>query len=431
MSIKFAFSSILTFLLCTMAMGQTLNWTLLNTGTNKNIRDISFINRDTGFIAGDNGLLKMTTDGGSTWTDLTIPLTGQGTGNNGNIKVAQFIKYNATQISGVLFFDKFTAVNRTYDLLGSPWMEECGGGLFAQYDSICSINNFHRNQIFTEYTAGGNCLEGGGSVGYFGGFCFTFDSLRSDTSFNGWMDVTSNENDQAVMVGEGGYIATNPGGFTWTVANSGMGHNYLSVDWSDTSTVYAANDDQYLPLEKSTDGGNTWSIDSTVGYTFFYPVINEMDFTDDDWGVMACQSNWTYGVIITKRGNNAADYFMTDSIMTSTYVIDSTLAFAGGLGGLLYKYEQTGGMGIDTQIEPISFSIFPNPQQVENDVLNLFSEEEINEIAVYDLAGKILLHSNINQQGNIILHTGIRNAGTYLVRIFTDKGIGTRKYIVN
>jgi hypothetical protein len=420
----------LTIMLCAAAMGQ-MNWTLLNTGTNKNIRDVSFINRDTGFIAGDNGLFKMTSDGGTTWNDLPIPLTGQGTGNNGNIKVAQFVQYNPTQISGVLFFDKFTAINRTYDLMGGSWMEECGGSMFVDYDTVCSINNFHRSNTFTEYSAGGNCFNNGGVVGYFGGFCFTFDSLRADTSFNGWTDVTSNQNEQIVVVGEEGYIATSFDGFTWNVINSGTGNNYLSVDWSDTSTVYAANDDLYMPLDKSTDGGNTWFLDSTVGFTFYYPVVQEMDFTDDDWGVMACQSNGAYGVIITKRGNNPADYFMTDSIMTSSFVIDSTLAFAGGLGGLLYRYEQTGGMGIGDPAEPIEFNIFPNPQNASNDELHLFSEQEINQIMIYDITGKQLFSSNVNQQGYITVHTEIQQAGTYLVRIVTDKGIGTKKHIVN
>jgi hypothetical protein len=81
-----------------------LNWTLVNTGTNKNIRDVSFINRDTGFIAGDNGLLKMTTNGGASWSDISIPSTGQGTGNNGNIKVAQFEEYTPGTIAGVFCF---------------------------------------------------------------------------------------------------------------------------------------------------------------------------------------------------------------------------------------------------------------------------------------------------------------------------------------
>jgi hypothetical protein len=420
----------LTIMLCATAMGQALNWTLLNTGTTKNIRDVSFINRDTGFIAGDNGLLKMTIDGGANWTDVTIPSTGQGTGNNGNIKVAQFESYNPGMIAGVLFFDKFTAINRTYNLLVDGWMEECGGGPFVQWDSVCSINNFHRNQSFAEYVAGSNCQTGGGHVGWFGGFCFSFDSLMSDTSFNGWTDVTSNANDQTIFVGENGFVAQRTG-FSYNVLNSGMGHNYLSVDWSDTSTVYAANDDMYLPLEKSTNGGNTWTIDSTVGFTFYYPVIQEIDFTDDDWGVMACISNAFNGVIITKRGNNPADYFLTDTILTSSFVIDSTLAFVGGLKGKLYKYEQTGGMGVGDPIEQIEFNIFPNPQNASNDELHLFSQEKINQIMIYDLTGKQLLNTNINQQGYITIHTEIQHAGTYLVRIMTDKGIGTKKYIVN
>jgi Secretion system C-terminal sorting domain/Photosynthesis system II assembly factor YCF48 len=407
---------------------QSMNWTLVNTGTTKNIRDVSFINRDTGFIAGDDGLLKITTNGGASWTDLTLPSTGQGTGNNNNIKVAQFSDYGSGMIAGVLFFDKFTAINRTYNVLVDGWIEECGGSMFVD-DSICSINNFHRSSSFTEYTAGGNCLEGGGQAGYFGGFCFTFDTLITDTAFGGWADVTSNVNDELVMVGEDGYLA-HLGGFNYTVSNSGSGYNYLSVDWSDTSAVYAANDSGGWLLEKSTDGGNTFMVDSTIQPTFWYPVVAEMDFTDNDWGVMACASNLYYGLIITKRGNNV-DFFGTDTIMTSTYVVDSTLAFVGGLNGLLYKYDQLGSMNVEPTIENIDFSIFPNPQNGGDDMLHLFVAEEVNEIAIYDLMGKVLFNQKQTQQGPININTGINTAGTYLIRIFTDKGVGTKKYVVN
>ncbi len=412
----------------TQTNAQFMNWTLVNTGTTDNSRDVSFINRDTGFIAGDNGLLKMTTNGGTSWTDLAIPPTGQGTGNNGNIKVAQFYPY-AGSIGGVLFYDKFTAINRTYDL-GTGWTEECGGPPFFSDDSLCSINNLHLSANYEELTAGTNCLIGGGVVGYFGGFCFTFDSLRSDTAFNGWSDITSNSNGVIVTVGEGGFFANAPNPWTFTLHNSGSALDYLSVDWSDTSTVYAANNSMWNVLEKSTDGGNTFVIDSTVGPTFWYPVVAEIDFTDNDWGVMACASNGTGGVIITKKGNTI-DYFNADTILTSAFVWDSTYAFAGGLGGTLYKFDKTAGLSIGPTIENISFSIFPNPQNVENDVLNLFVEEEVNEIAVYDITGKLLLNHQPAQQGNISLNTGIRSPGTYLVRIFTDKGVGTRKYVVN
>lgn len=421
----------LVMLVALQAVAQAPNWTLLNTATNKNIRDISFMNRDTGFIAGDDGLLKMTTNGGTTWTDMTIPSTGQGTGNNNNIKVAQFYNYGGT-IGGVLFFDKFTSINRTYDL-SSGWMEECGGGIFSQFDSICSINNFHKNKEFAqEYTAGGNCIEGGGTYGSYGGFCFMFDSLRSDTSFNGWADVTSNINGLSIIVGSQGFYAVNTGpvGNPFTLMNSGTGFDYLTVDWSDTSTIYAINNSGFWLLEKSIDGGASFAVDSSIMPTFYYPDIEEMDFTDNDWGIMGGTSNGTDGIIVTKRGP-LIDFFLTDTTITSVFVIDSTLAFAGGLDGKLYKHEQTGGAGIGPTVENINFSIFPNPQNVENDILNLFVEEPVNEIVVYDMLGKVLLSQKINKQGSISLNTGIKNAGTYMVRIFTDKGVGTRRYVVN
>ncbi len=422
----------LTFIAITVVysalFSQAMNWTLLNTGTTKNIRDISFVNRDTGFIVGDNGLFKITTNGGTTWTDMTIPATGQGVGNNNNIKAAQFYA-NGGIFGGVLFFDKFTAVNRNYNIFTDSWVEECGGAVFSPYDSICSINNMHQDGWVGALTAGGNCIEGGGTAGYYGGFCFSFDSVYSDTSFSGWMDVTDNINGDAIWVGEDGYIAYRSG-FSYTYANSGNGYDYLSVDWSDTSTVYAVNNSTWWVLEKSTDNGVTWQVDSTLGPTFWYPIPAEIDFTDNDWGVMACEANINYGVIITKRGNNI-DFFNADTPLTSTYVIDSTLAFAGGLGGVLYKYEQTGGMSINEPIEQINFNIFPNPQNATNDELNLFSEAEVNEVIIFDITGKQLFHQNIQQQGNVSVQTGIHQPGTYFVRVVTDNGMGTKKYIVN
>jgi hypothetical protein len=404
-----------------------MNWTLVNTGTTKNIRDISFINRDTGFIAGDDGLLKMTTNGGAVWIDMSIPSGGQGVGNNNDIKVAQFVN-NFGNVNGVLFFDKFTAINRLYGLPGT-WILECGGPLFAQYDSICSINNYHQGSTYTEYTAGGNCLEGGGSFGYFGGFCFTFDSLRSDTSFGGWADVSDDVHGNVIMVGADGYYAKGTP-FSMTVQHNGAGYNYLSVDWSDTSTIYAANDSGGWLLEKSTNGGTSFAVDSTVQPTFWYPVVAEMDFTDNDWGVMACASNITGGLIITKRGNNV-DFFGTDTVLTSSFVLDSTYAFAGGLGGKLYKYDQAATAGVEPGMETIDFTIFPNPQQVDMGVMNVWVDAEVNQVVIYDLMGRVVLNQQVQQHGNIQINTGIQSAGTYIVRLFTSQGIGTKKYVVN
>lgn len=92
-------------------------------------------------------------------------------------------------------------------------------------------------------------------------------------------------------------------------------------------------------------------------------------------------------------------------------------------------------LGIENVISNESVvSIFPNPQSANNDILNLFVEEEaqasVKEIIIYDIMGKVILNQRINKQGQISLNTGINSAGTYIVRIITEKGIGTRKYIV-
>jgi len=405
---------------------QNMNWTLVNTGTTKNIRDVSFINRDTGFIAGDNGLLKFTTDGGASWTDMAIPTTGQGTGNNNNIKVAQFTGIGSN-VEGVLFFDKFTGINRMNSFM-SGWMEECGGSMFVYHDSVCSINNYHGGATYEAYAAGSSCEHDGGMYGFFGGFCFTFDTLLTQPGFTGWNDVTSNANGTIVMVGANGYYTYGNG--TYTIANYDMSENFLSVDWSDTSTVYAVTDNFGWNLKRSTDNGQTFTIDSILQPTFFYPQIAEIDFTDNDWGVMAAVANINYGLIITKRGNTI-DFFQTDSNLTSAFVLDSTLAFAGGLNGKLYKYDQASNVGLASVSESIDFSVFPNPQTSENNFLNIYCKENIKKIIVTDISGKQIFISKTNNNETAQINTSGFVSGIYIIKIFTERGSGTRKFIVN
>ena len=63
-----------------------------------NIKTIDFTDVNNGWIGGDGGLLRKTTDGGLTWTVMNTSTVGQQFGS-ANIKGINFIKEITTQVS--------------------------------------------------------------------------------------------------------------------------------------------------------------------------------------------------------------------------------------------------------------------------------------------------------------------------------------------
>ena len=69
---------ILVLLVLTIFWSISLNaqWTILSSGTSNNLYDVYFTSVDTGYIVGENGLIKKTVDGGENWTTQTSGVNG-------------------------------------------------------------------------------------------------------------------------------------------------------------------------------------------------------------------------------------------------------------------------------------------------------------------------------------------------------------------
>jgi len=52
-----------------------INWTEQNSGTNRSIFDLEFVNRDSGACVGERGLVLNTTNGGNSWTSQNAGTT--------------------------------------------------------------------------------------------------------------------------------------------------------------------------------------------------------------------------------------------------------------------------------------------------------------------------------------------------------------------
>ena len=70
----------------------------------------------------------------------------------------------------------------------------------------------------------------------------------------------------------------------------------------------------------------------------------------------------------------------------------------------------------------INFNVYPNPA---NDIVNIQTEDSIKNVSIYNILGKLVFSDNKET-----LNTSNLNAGIYLLKVTTDKGIGTSKLVI-
>ena len=82
----------------------------------------------------------------------------------------------------------------------------------------------------------------------------------------------------------------------------------------------------------------------------------------------------------------------------------------------------------ESEIDINSITIFPNPSL--NGEFNISSKDElIEEVIVYDLSGKIILHKDINRQYEVRVNLNNVSDGLFLVKIRVNDKVYTKKLI--
>ncbi|NOY49604.1 MAG: T9SS type A sorting domain-containing protein [Chlorobi bacterium] len=84
--------------------------------------------------------------------------------------------------------------------------------------------------------------------------------------------------------------------------------------------------------------------------------------------------------------------------------------------------------GIFDRHATFTYSMYPNPV---NDNLNLSNISGVNEIAIYDIAGKLVKRIDVQLANDITIGVSDLNTGIYLINVTNQKGIQTSKFIKN
>jgi photosystem II stability/assembly factor-like uncharacterized protein len=315
----------LLVLICGISLNAQTGWVQQSSNFRGDLVAVCFTSSDKGWIAGDNGYLASTTDGGQTWTKYPL---------NANEDINEI--YFRNDDNGYLVAGRKMFI--THDA-GKTWQEtriarsgEFGAGK-PEFLSIRFSDKKHGYVI-------GSVLRHSGSDDV------VTDSLLMRTEDGGdtWKRIsvpTKTElfhldfsgNSHGWIVGDGGVIlATNDSGITWTKQTSGTSVPLYNVDFRDDNDGYIVG--KSGTILRTTDGGANWEKISTEWRETFMRV----DFADD-------KNGWVVGYkgdIL--RSNDRGKTWIRQESSTNEHLyglfMDKKYGWAVGAGGVILRYKK-------------------------------------------------------------------------------------------
>jgi photosystem II stability/assembly factor-like uncharacterized protein len=295
--------------------GQS-GWYSMSTGLTGQMNDVFFVDLNTGWIVGENGLLMKTTNGGTEWSP-------QPSGTPDRLLQVQFINANTGWTAGGHGGNDGGSMLKTTDG-GVAWIQNYTG-MSTEVEGFYFLDATH-----------------GWAVDYSGGI------QRTTNGGSSWASLTSPTPRRLLRIGfadlSNGYICgssgttfkTTNGGISWEWKNSHNLDKWLSdIAVIDAQTAIIVGESG--TILRTSNGGDTWStpicptaetltrvrfVNSSTGYASGYA------------GVIIKTSDG--GITWTVQKSNVS------SILTSVFFINTSVGWAVGENGTLLK-TSTGG----------------------------------------------------------------------------------------
>lgn len=247
------------------------NWTASKAGSKGDLISVYFTSANTGWVAGDDGFLAHTNDGGKTWNQKKIE--------------------TQDSINEIYFRNE----GNGYLVAGRKMFKTTDGGKsWREFRPLNNYNNLNGTPDFLSVRFIGK-KEGfiiGSLFKVVNGKEVITDSLvlKSNDGGENWSRVTVPHKKEIIhmdfindnigwMVGDGGLIlATVNGGETWELQRSGTDQPLYNVDFRDKNEGYAVG--RRGTILRTENGGRTWEkVKVNFAETFL-----RVDFADDKNG---------------------------------------------------------------------------------------------------------------------------------------------------
>jgi photosystem II stability/assembly factor-like uncharacterized protein len=297
------------------------NWLQVKTDTTLPYNSVYFVDSDTGFVFGEDGIILRTTNGGNNWDTRSI-----------DNYIGAYL--DVFRFLAVTFIDKNTGWVVGYGYYGNEIFKTTDCGRSWQwneqiitpkdYHSLNDIYFLDKNHGFIVGDVGAfiKTTDGGNTWQYSDlnkdGEYLNFSSVFFTDSLKGWITASSssiNEYPYGDLI-----LKTIDGGDNWTIVDSnkwGVNNNVaqlFKVRFSDKSDGWIVG--QFGVIYRTTDAGNNWISQREDKHTF-----NSIYFVDENTGWAVGDS----GTILntTDGGDNwEKQYFDNDLLLKSIKAID-------------------------------------------------------------------------------------------------------------
>jgi photosystem II stability/assembly factor-like uncharacterized protein len=395
----------ITAIFCLVAYAASSQFELLDSGTSNGLRDVHFINRDTGLVIGANGTILRTEDAGEHWEIIDIGVT----------HLLQHIEFTNDSVgyitghNGVLM----KTVNG-----GSNWSSVAPEGQTGDFFNLSFTSpdtgyvTYENGILYTTTNGGSSWTPINVPLSVFGPIYF-------HTAARGIVTGYKSNGDKSILSTEDTYI-------TWEPFDTAMNQYYLNVDFptADTGFICTTGGSGTDGLIfRSTDGGQSWQFvyrKIATGGLFSIQFPSALvGYAAGGWWPDAC-------LLRTIDGGNTWTSYEFENSFTACYFIDENNGFVVGGGGTIYRvsFETVDNNEVNFDSD---FEVTPNPV-VDEIVIHDFDQQYSPLIAkVYDLTGRIVLTKELIDSKRL----DVRNlpVGSYLLQLKTNHATYSKQII--
>lgn len=330
------------------------------------LRSVHFLNSNTGYYAGDDGIFK-TTNGGVDWMLMTT----------GYFRSVHFVSIDVGYACGTQGYGY--GVSKTTDG-GKTWTQCFNQGSTANLFLVDAKEGYAAQWAYP--------------------FKELYKTVNSGTSWttinipdlkNGFSTVFFTDKNTG-YVGEwyGGLFKTTDGGDTWTKVEFGTAFKVMSVHFTDSNTGFAAGGNDPNSIIMSTvDAGKTWTkiFDEKIPQV----TLIDMSFPDSNTGFVT----GNIGVIL-RISPPGTQLPITQPVITGLEQITEDL-----------------------------FQVSPNPSR--GDVV-LSIPSSTKQVIILNVLGQVVQRIEVDNQTS--LRVSIKDSGINFVQVVTATEVATRKVII-
>ena len=410
---------LLSLILC-FSVSLQAQFSILQTSTAQNLKDVHFINAQMGYAVGDTGSMVKTLDGGNTWTTLNLNTTE-------NLTKVQFINNNLGFVLSdtILFKTTDGGMNFTPQVFNETlkdihFISATEGKIAGYKNGAVVLSTTDGGANFTPMTVEASWYVWDSINGIGIGNYYTLDCI--DYSNGQWEIGGSNYDYNG---GEYPYSLYSTNGTQWTERYLDLNLSYgdsdariLDVQTSSNGTVYHL---------KSTGSDKTYLYENDWKKLITTPseYLNKMS----EFGILNDTVLFipTNGKLRTYNTNNSPFEVTEQDISGITLtggvgMVNTTIGFFTGEDGKLLKYTDLAS-SIE-RVDEMNVRVFPNPA---SDYLSFEMENIAAEIDVLDVNGRVIL-TNI-ELTNFQMDVSILSSGVYFVKIKSENESVLRKFV--